>query len=310
MRRLRRSTKQYLTIVSLSLLILGSAFTVAYFLILKKIENNYGVQLEVLLKEQQYNQRHVYEAVQDICAGACLSEELVQYKEVYTSQAQNTFIQKEDLGKVCLISIPKGTYVQRAMLAKEAIEDNIRETTYSCIQKSSNVITNDFVDVRLFYPNGENYIVLSKKMIKSCSEDCMQINFWLSEEEIHMMSSAIVDAYLYDGAYLYTTKYVQPTTQEPSIVTYQASIPCQKLIENDPNIVEIAASCLSVKLREALENRLTNGMATSVNKSSWNVSYSASTEETSRTVENEEKYKEYFYYPLEEEAREDTEHGD
>lgn len=310
MRRLRRSTKQYLTIVSLSLLILGSAFAVAYVLILKKIENNYGVQLEALLKEQQYNQRHVYEALQDISVGDCLSEELVQYKEVYTSQAQSTFIQKEDFGKVCLISIPKGTYVQRAMLAKAAIEDTIRETTYNCIQQSGNVATNDFVDVRLFYPNGENYIVLSKKMIKSCSEDGMQTNFWLSEEEILMMSSAIVDAYLYDGAYLYTTKYVQPTIQEPSIVTYQVSIPCQKLIENNPNIVEIAASCLSTKLREFLENRLTNGMTTGVNKSSWNVSNSDSTEETSKTIKNEEKYKEYFYYPLEEEAREDAEYGD
>lgn len=271
MRRLRRSTKQYVVIVLLSLLVVGTSFVIAYLCILRNIEKNYGIQIKALSKEMEVNQRYVYEAAVDIDAGTYLSESLLTYKKVYTGQNRNTFIAKEDLGKVALISIPKGVYVQKSMVREEKLGDDLREADFTCIQLSNHVNTNDTIDIRIVYPNGENYIVLSKKAVKECSEEKVLCYLWLTEEEILRMSSAIVDAYLYEGAYLYCTKYIEPTLQEASVVTYQPSLSIQQLIQNDPNIVEVAEKILSQQLRKELENRLANSIDLEVSEIHWEV---------------------------------------
>ena len=307
LRRLRRSTKQYLIIVSLSLLIIGTAFIVAYVLILKNIERSYGVQLDALSKERAENRRYVYEAIDTIQAGTYVTEELFQYKEVYTSQNQSTYMGAEDFGKVTLIPIPQGTYVQKSMLLADKVEDNIREAMFNCIQLANHIRNHDVVDIRIFYPNGENYVVLSKKTIQNHSEEYLQCFLWLSEEEILMMSSALVDAYLYPGAYLYTTKYVYPTIQEASIVNYQASLSTQELIAKNPNIVEIAATELSEKLRKELENRLANSITNSVEEIQWEIPQQNDTKGKEAISPKEE---EYFYYSQDEKAKEEVENGE
>lgn len=319
MRRFRRSTRQYIVIVLLSLLVIGTSFVAAYFLILRNIEKSYGIQLEALSKEIAANQRFVYEAVVDIEAGTYVTEEMLLYKKVYTGQSSNTFIDKDDLGKVALISIPRGAYVQKSMVQDENVRDDVREVDYSCIQLSSHVNTNDTIDIRIVYPNGENYIVLSKKVVKECSEDKVLCYLWLTEEEILSMSSAIVDAYLYSGAYLYSTKYIESTLQEASIVNYQPSLASQELIQNNPNIVEVAAKALSKTLRKELENRLANSMDLNVSDINWDVNRTAEGQKQSNLTlsqqvsgkEEEQVGDEFFYYSEEEKAKEsDIEYGE
>lgn len=319
MRRFRRSTRQYIVIVLLSLLVIGTSFVAAYFLILRNIEKSYGIQLEALSKEIAANQRFVYEAVVDIEAGTYVTEEMLLYKKVYTGQSSNTFIDKADLGKVALISIPRGAYVQKSMVQDENVRDDVREVDYSCIQLSSHVNTNDTIDIRIVYPNGENYIVLSKKVVKECSEDKVLCYLWLTEEEILSMSSAIVDAYLYSGAYLYSTKYIESTLQEASIVNYQPSLASQELIQNNPNIVEVAATALSKTLRKELENRLANSMDLNVSDINWDVNRTAEGQRQSNLTlsqqvsgkEEEQVGDEFFYYSEEEKAKEsDIEYGE
>lgn len=308
MRKLRRTTKQYIVTVLLSLLIVGSAFLVAYFILLKNIEKKYGLQLSVLSDELSNNQRYVYEALCEIEAGTPITEESLVYKQVYTSQMQDTFIESSDLGKVALISIPEGVFVQKNMVQESGIEDQVREAAYTCIELANHIQENDWIDVRLFYPNGEDYIVLSKKAVKYCSEDHMQCYLWMTEEEILMMSSAIVDAYLYSGAYLYCTKYVEPTIQEASVVNYQASLASQELIRDNPNIVEVAQVALTQNLRKELENRLANSLGTKVEEIEWELS---SEKEKMSQQEVEKVNEEHFYYSEEMKAKEeDVEYGE
>lgn len=307
MRQLRRTTKQYIVTVFLSFLIIGSAFCVAYFLLLKNAERNYNLQLAELSGKLSSNQRIVYEATSQIEVGTPITEEQLSLKEVYTSQAADTFIGAEDLGKTALITIPEGVYLQKHMLAEKEIENEVREVAYACIQMASHIVENDWIDVRLFYPNGEDYIVLSKKAIKQCSEDHTQCYLWLTEEEILMMSSAIVDAYLYSGASLYSTKYVQPTIQAASIVNYQASLASQELIRTNPNIVEVAATALSANLRKSLENRLADSIDNHVEDIQWEVTSTRPEMTSQETIQEEE----FFYHSEEVKAKEeDVEYGE
>ena len=306
--RLRKSTKQYVIIVALSFLIIGAAFVAAYVLILKNIEKNYGMKLDTLSNELEENQRKVYEALEEIEAGTCITEDLLVYKTVLTSQGKETFIDQQDLGRQALVNIPKGAYIQKSMLAEDQIADCVRETAYDCIRVPEHMIVNDSVDVRISYPNGENYIVLSKKLLKACSENRAEWYLWLSEEEILLMSSAIVDAYLYSGSYLYATRYIEPAIQQKSVVNYQASLAAQELIRKNPNIVEIAQKELSVQLRKELENRLASSQKQEVGEVSWDVKTNRSQTAANTDFEDEDNF---YYYSEEEEAKEkDQEYGE
>jgi hypothetical protein len=130
---------------------------------------------------------------------------------------------------------------------------------------------NDTVDVRIFYPNGESYVVLAKKEIKGLLPDTLGVYFWLEEEELLRMSAAIVDAGLYPGSRLYVTKYIEPNIQEASVVTYTPSLSILSLIENDPNIIERCSQDLSKGVRKALENRLAESITAGVSNISWDI---------------------------------------
>ncbi|HWT27084.1 MAG TPA: hypothetical protein VN131_04025, partial [Mobilitalea sp.] len=174
--------------------------------------------------------------------------------------------------KVALVNIPSGVQVIKNMLTKDKVSSELRELEYSVINLNSNVVSNDTVDVRICYPNGESYVVLSKKVIKGVDTETSICFLWLEEEEILRMSAAIVDAGLYPGAKLYVTKYIEPSIQEASIVNYTPSLSILSMIEQDPNIVDRYSQELSKEVRKALENRLASSMETDVSSISWEVS--------------------------------------
>ena len=72
----------------------------------------------------------------------------------------------------------------------------------------------------------------------------------LKEEEILMMSCAIVESYQMNGAKLYATKYVEPGIQEAAIPTYIPNDETITLIHNDPNIVQEAKNELITRYNQ------------------------------------------------------------
>ena len=59
-----------------------------------------------------------------------------------------------------------------------------------------------------------------------------------------MISSAIVDAFRYNGAKLYVNKYTDPGLQEASIPTYPVNYDVLQLINGNPNILDEARTAL------------------------------------------------------------------
>lgn len=256
-RRLKRTTKQYIVVSLLSVLIIGGAFIIVYFTIIKNMEVNYKSQIQTLSEKLASSKVFVYEAKEDIPIGTRIGMDSLNYVQVVSSQAQEYYMTKADIGSTALIGITKGMHILNGMISPNIIDSNVREVEYNSFLISSNMKDNDFVDIRLMYPNGEDYIVLSKKSIKNLTLEASNCFLWLTEEEILNMSSAIVDAYLYSGTKLYTAKYIEPNLQEPSVVTYQPSIASLILMEQDENIVDLASKELNKQLRKELEKRLT-----------------------------------------------------
>lgn len=270
-RRMKKTTKQYIMVAIICIIVIGGAATATTYVMTDSVKDTYQGRLDAAYAEMVENTRSVYVAQTDIMPGDPITEENVMKYSVYSQQPQDSFITEEDIGKVALIKLPAGTQVMKSMLSDNQFEEEVREVQYDVILANSNIISDDTVDVRIVYPNGENYVVLSKKVLKNYTQGETSCYFWLNEEEILRMSAAIVDASLYPGTTLVTVKYIEPSIQKASEVTYTPSLSTLSLLETDPNILERSSQDLAKKVRKALENRLALSSNLDATQTQWDV---------------------------------------
>lgn len=136
------------------------------------------------------------------------------------------------------IAVPSGTIVTKDMIqdSTDILSDTQRIQEYNMILLPSHLKNGDYVDVRLSLPNGQDYIVLTKKRV--LGTDATTVWFKLDEMEINLLNSAIVESYTINGSKLYAIEYVEPGLQEPTIKTYTVSQDVFNLINSNPNILE------------------------------------------------------------------------
>lgn len=268
-RKLKRSTKQYIMVCVIAIIICGAAAAVISIKIIQDVRADSEGLISQYQVEMDANKKSVYILNNEVLAGEIISSTNLTRKTVYASQPPEMYIDQNDIGKVALIDLKGGTQVLKSMVTAITVTNDVREAEFNTILVSSNIISNDIIDVRIVYPNGEDYTVLAKKAIKGYAPGAINCFLWLTEEELIRMQSAIVDAYLYNGSYLYTTKYIEPNLQDATIVNYEPSVEAINLIQENPNILETASNELSILVRKALENRLSTSMSKDIRTNQW-----------------------------------------
>ena len=148
------------------------------------------------------------------------------------------------------------------------VTKDVRRQEYNMIVLPMDLETNDYVDIRLMLPNGQNFIVLSKVQVEipllgdgtTYVEDTIWVN--LREDEILTLSSAIVEAYGISGAYLYANKYVEAGLQEAAVATYvpNSSVTAQlgPIVDGNGVITGFSNQNLVVQAMEGLRQRYQN----------------------------------------------------
>lgn len=220
-----------------------------------RLRDFYEKRMDTLSAELSGYRVTVYEAVKEIRAGYMVTEDMVERKSTLSGQEGKLFMTEKDMGSRALVDIPEGTQILKNMLGREEKEDR-RELEFSMNLAGENIKSGDYADIRIRYPDGEDYIVISKTFISQMDREKGYLYLNLLPEEIHLMASAVVDCYLETGSYLYTARYIQASGQESSLVTYTPNRAVLDLINRDPNILEAAGSYLDAGRREALEARL------------------------------------------------------
>ena len=158
------------------------------------------------------------------------------------------------------INMNANTVITTDMITRsnEKTTDDVRKQEYNMIVLPTQLETGDYVDIRLALPTGQEYIVISKKIVEIPQISGVDVpdTIWmkLAEEEIIVLNNAIVDAYNIQGAKLYANLYVEAGNQNASIPTYVASKEVSDLIISNPNIVTEA--------KEALINRYNKNAST------------------------------------------------
>lgn len=192
---------------------------------------------------------------------------------------------------------------QLVVQSSEIVTDDTRQEEYNMITLPVDLMTNDYVDIRLRTSSGQNFIVVSKAQVDipvnadgTYVSDTMRVN--LREDEILAMSSAIVEAYGLEGAELYVTKYVDPAMQSAALPTYTPNAAVTAQIQSNPNIVEIAKEELAARYSEAAKKARNDYLQQIINTTQkYNDNIKNSTEkEITNSVTTRKKYLESLNY--------------
>ncbi len=137
---------------------------------------------------------------------------------------------------IAKIDLSAGTILTSSMLntSPDTLTADLREQEYNMIALPTQLAAGEFIDIRLQLPNGGDYIVVSKKQVKNCNSSTVWLN--MNEEEIDLMSNAIIEYYIMPGSKLYATTYIEPGLQDASVGTYVPNETISSLIANNPNI--------------------------------------------------------------------------
>lgn len=212
---------------------------------------------------EEYPMSLAYVFRQDKKAGESISDTDLEPAEVNARAipADAVLSIEEAAGMVMRCDITKNTVVTRSLFySREDFPDDLRLIEYTVINLPGNLETGGFIDVRIMFPNGLDYIILSKKKVIDLWRDEGRrdnlIRLHMTEEEILRMSSAIVDASLVEGSILYAVQYVAPDIQKGAAKTYPANLEVLELIRTNPNIVSHAIETLEARNRLSFEKRM------------------------------------------------------
>ena len=164
---------------------------------------------------------------------------------------ENEYLDLVSVPLIAKVDMNANTVLTLELLEKgdNTVQDDVRRQEYNVVVLPIDLTTGDYVDIRLMLPNGQDFIVVSKKEVEipMVGDTDSQTTMWvdLSEDEILHMSCAIVDAARVVGAKLYATKYTDPGMQKAATPTYVVNSETSALLTNNPNILDTAMTELT-----------------------------------------------------------------
>ena len=182
---------------------------------------------------------------------------------------QREYLELDSVPIVAKVDMNANTLITTDLISRgdSVVQDDVRKQEYNVVILPIDLTTGDYIDIRLMLPNGQDFIVVSKKEVEipvvgeTDSLDTIWVN--LSEDEILHMSSAIVDAAKINGAKLYATKYTEPGMQNAATPTYVVSAESSALLQSDPNVLENAMEAIRNRYNVALRNDYINNVINS-----------------------------------------------
>jgi len=246
-------------IISVFLIIFIILFLAALFVLVlgKKKMDEYEAQITDMSAQITANKQFVYVATEDLTAGAIVEEGVnVELQENVTALPADMYMQSEDLGKVLTVDAPAYMPIMVTMVTDEIFANDTREVEVGVATLMLDQACNDYVDIRVLFPDGSDYIVVPKVKIKSMSLENNLFYTNMEEDEIITLASATIDAYMVTGTKLYITRYVEQNLQEEAIANYPVRQETLLLMASDPNILKRAEETLNAQARAELEERL------------------------------------------------------
>jgi hypothetical protein len=251
--------------------------------------NNYKKQID----ETNANTKTAYVLKSDIKSGEAITLSNLTQVSVLKDVIPTDYITAGDITEntIAKIDLTKGVVLSESMIQEsdEKITADLREQQYNMIVLPQYLSVNDYIDIRLTLPNGQDFIVVSKKRIKKMTADTIWIDMY--EQETLTMSNAIVEAYKTNGSKLYATTYVEPGTQENATPTYKPSSAVIELMNADSNILTEAKQQLAERYTklDTVRNTINSQLEAAADNAQSNLE-SSMEEEITKSKEARQEY--------------------
>lgn len=203
---------------------------------------------------------------QDIADSAVVPDNIATSSDFYSDEGQTQA--RSDL--IAKIDLKAGTILTKDMLttSSEQVTNDLRKQEYNMLSLPTDLVDGDFVDVRVRFGNGQDYIVVAKKQVKipemagAPAEGVININ--LSEDETIAMSSAIIETYQLKSVEMYVTRYTDPGMQIAATPTYPVSAEALNLMSSNPNMLDEAKAAIASRYNRDLRENYINNQLNSV----------------------------------------------
>ena len=204
-----------------------------------------------------------YALNRDVKSGQEITADMLSPINTYSNLIPQNYIDSTILtsvesGKkvVAKVDLYKNTILTASTVTTEenTVTKDVRTMEYNMLTLPINLTIGDYVDIRITFPDGQDFIVIAKKEIKNIQGNT--VTFDMSEADIVMLNSAIVESYIMKASNIYIAKYVEPGMQEKAANTYVPTAEVMRLIETDSNIVSTAKNELTSRFDANIRSQM------------------------------------------------------
>lgn len=198
----------------------------------------------------------VYVLKDDVGSGEECSTDCVEQMDVPTVSAANAITDLTDCqGKFFRLDLNKGTILDKNMLFDFVITEDMRYLDVVVDQLPIGIKEGDYVDLRIFFPNGKDLVGMSHKMIRQINGNTVKLIVTL--KDLYTDLSMKLDKATFNNTKVYCIEYIDAGTQTDTDNFYPLSNSVLAAMQNDVNItVDYADAQYTKKIRKSLEKSL------------------------------------------------------
>ncbi|MBR6688466.1 MAG: SAF domain-containing protein [Clostridia bacterium] len=192
-------------------LAIGLVGMVVIFVLMNNIVNSYkdGTNDNFL---RDYTSE-VVTLTRDVVQGEKITYDMLTTTRIHKNTAATNAITSPGsiVGQIAKYNIAQNTTAVSGMFAGKLVGQDTRIQEISSVLLPIDLVEGDYVDIRIMFPSGVEYIVLAQMQVQKIYGNVIWLE--MTEEDILLLNSAIVDSYLTEGSKLYAVRYADPTTQ-------------------------------------------------------------------------------------------------
>lgn len=207
------------------------------------------------VEDFQQNMTDVYSVSKNVKAGNAIDFDALTTVTVPSdSIPENAITDEEDLtDKLYKIDLKAGTYLTTDMVMQDKLTDNMRELDIVMDEIPLGLEEGDYVDVRISFPLGQDYIAMSHKRVLGITGNTVKLV--VIEHDFYRYESMKTDLASYPSTKIYAAKYVEAGIQKKSKVYYPPNLDVIKQSILDPNM-DTEDFLTLINSREQLEKTL------------------------------------------------------
>lgn len=174
---------------------------------------------------------YAYRLIANVKSGDKIEANKLEKVKLYVSDLPADYVKDNEnvTGYKSKLDLKKGTILSTSLLYEnEKITDSTRLVELNMLTLPSTLRVGDYIDVRFTIPSGQNYIVVAKKQVMGLNNST--VTLYLSEDEILMMSCAIIESYIMKASNLSVIQYVEGGMQKSSTPTYPINAEVYELV--------------------------------------------------------------------------------